>query len=129
MDPAAGKSSRGPDGRAAAAGCRTRHGAKCPIDALHNFSLIHVNVTARHLGDGRQFMRPMRRTARGFAIMDPVVFRAGGWLALALRALVFAALPFDTPFALHLRSGGRSVEKERVSRCRSSCSPAHSSQK
>src|SRR3546814_6714473 len=96
MDPAAGKSSRGPDGRAAAAGCRTRHGAKCPIDALHNFSLIHVNVTARHLGDGRQFMRPMRRTERGFAIMDNVVFRAGGWLALALMALVFAALAVDT---------------------------------
>src|SRR3546814_3071224 len=62
------------------------------------FSLIHVNVTARHLGDGRQFMRPMRRTERGFAIMDNVVFRAGGWLALALLALVFAALAVDTPF-------------------------------
>src|SRR3546814_11001949 len=102
MDPAAGKSSRGPDGRAAAAGCRTRHGAKCPIDALHNFSLIHVNVTARHLGDGRHFMRPMRRTERGFALRATAVFRAGGWRACALMALVLAAGAVEPPLAVHV---------------------------
>ncbi len=39
---------------------------------------------------------------RGFAMMDDLVFKAGGWLALALLALVFAALAVDTPFAVHM---------------------------
>ncbi|WP_079639988.1 cytochrome-c oxidase, cbb3-type subunit I [Sphingopyxis flava] len=34
--------------------------------------------------------------------MDELVFKAGGWLALALLALVFAALAVDTPFAVHM---------------------------
>ncbi|WP_053554517.1 cytochrome-c oxidase, cbb3-type subunit I [Sphingopyxis sp. 113P3] len=34
--------------------------------------------------------------------MDDLVFKAGGWLALALLALVFAALAVDTPFAVHM---------------------------
>ncbi|SKB95865.1 cytochrome c oxidase cbb3-type subunit 1 [Sphingopyxis flava] len=39
---------------------------------------------------------------RGFAMIDELVFKAGGWLALALLALVFAALAVDTPFAVHM---------------------------
>ncbi|ALC12868.1 peptidase S41 [Sphingopyxis sp. 113P3] len=35
-------------------------------------------------------------------MMDDLVFKAGGWLALALLALVFAALAVDTPFAVHM---------------------------
>jgi len=34
--------------------------------------------------------------------MDDLVFKAGGWLALALLALVFAALAVDAPFAVHM---------------------------
>ncbi|PAL22850.1 cytochrome-c oxidase, cbb3-type subunit I [Sphingopyxis sp. GW247-27LB] len=34
--------------------------------------------------------------------MDDLVFKAGGWLGLALLALVFAALAVDTPFAVHM---------------------------
>jgi len=39
---------------------------------------------------------------RGFAMMDDLVFKAAGWLGLALLALVFAALAVDTPFAVHM---------------------------
>jgi len=35
-------------------------------------------------------------------MMDDLVFKAGGWLGLALLALVFAALAVDTPFAVHM---------------------------
>lgn len=35
-------------------------------------------------------------------MMDDLVFKAGGWLALALLALVFAALAVDAPFAVHM---------------------------
>jgi len=42
------------------------------------------------------------RAERGFAMMDDLVFKAGGWLGLALLALVFAALAVDTPFAVHM---------------------------
>ncbi|KQZ62736.1 peptidase S41 [Sphingopyxis sp. Root1497] len=34
--------------------------------------------------------------------MDDLVFKAGGWLALALLALVFATLAVDAPFAVHM---------------------------
>ncbi|HEX2812175.1 MAG TPA: cytochrome-c oxidase, cbb3-type subunit I [Sphingopyxis sp.] len=34
--------------------------------------------------------------------MDDLVFKAGGWMGLALLALVFAALAVDTPFAVHM---------------------------
>jgi len=34
--------------------------------------------------------------------MDDLVLKAGGWLGLALVALVFAALAVDTPFAVHM---------------------------
>ena len=34
--------------------------------------------------------------------MDGLVFKAGGWLALALLALVMAALAVDAPFAVHM---------------------------
>ncbi|MBB5704862.1 cytochrome-c oxidase, cbb3-type subunit I [Sphingopyxis panaciterrulae] len=34
--------------------------------------------------------------------MDDLVFKAAGWLGLALLALVFAALAVDTPFAVHM---------------------------
>lgn len=34
--------------------------------------------------------------------MDDLVFKAGGWLGLALLALVFAAMAVDTPFAVHM---------------------------
>ncbi|OWQ94284.1 cytochrome-c oxidase, cbb3-type subunit I [Sphingopyxis witflariensis] len=34
--------------------------------------------------------------------MDGLVFKAGGWLALALLALVAAALAVDAPFAVHM---------------------------
>jgi cytochrome c oxidase cbb3-type subunit 1 len=39
---------------------------------------------------------------QGFATMDDLVLKAGGWLGLALVALVFAALAVDTPFAVHM---------------------------
>jgi len=42
------------------------------------------------------------RAEQGFAMMDDLVFKAGGWLALALLALVFAALAVDAPFAVHM---------------------------
>src|SRR3546814_283517 len=42
------------------------------------------------------------RAERGFAMMDDLVFKAGGWLGLALLALIFAALAVDTPFAVHM---------------------------
>src|SRR3546814_2284630 len=42
------------------------------------------------------------RAERGFAMMDYLVFKAGGWLGLALLALIFAALAVDTPFAVHM---------------------------
>ena len=35
-------------------------------------------------------------------MMDDLVFKAGGWMGLALLALVFAALAVDTPFAVHM---------------------------
>ncbi len=35
-------------------------------------------------------------------MMDDLVFKAAGWLGLALLALVFAALAVDTPFAVHM---------------------------
>src|SRR3546814_2784666 len=35
-------------------------------------------------------------------MMDDLVFKAGGWLGLALLALIFAALAVDTPFAVHM---------------------------
>ena len=34
--------------------------------------------------------------------MDGLVIKAGGWLALALLALVMAALAVDAPFAVHM---------------------------
>ena len=34
--------------------------------------------------------------------MDGVVLKAGGWLGLALLALVMAALAVDAPFAVHM---------------------------
>ena len=34
--------------------------------------------------------------------MDSLVFKAGGWLALALLALVAAAVAVDAPFAVHM---------------------------
>ncbi|MDZ3832875.1 MAG: cytochrome-c oxidase, cbb3-type subunit I [Sphingopyxis sp.] len=34
--------------------------------------------------------------------MDSLVFKAGGWLALTLLALVMAALAVDAPFAVHM---------------------------
>ncbi len=34
--------------------------------------------------------------------MDGLVMKAGGWLALALLALVMAALAVDAPFAVHM---------------------------
>lgn len=36
--------------------------------------------------------------------MDGLVIKAGGWLALALLALVMAALAVDAPFAVHRAS-------------------------
>ena len=42
------------------------------------------------------------RAEWGFAMMDDLVFEAGGWFGLALLALVFAALAVDTPFAVHM---------------------------
>src|SRR3546814_14101155 len=42
------------------------------------------------------------RAERGFAMMDDMVFKAGGWLGLALVALIFAALAVDTTFAVHM---------------------------
>ena len=56
---------------------------------------------ARTAMDDRERAR-WSRAEQGFAMMDDLVFKAGGWLALALLALVFAALAVDAPFAVHM---------------------------
>jgi len=43
-----------------------------------------------------------RCAKRGIAMIDGLVFKAGGWLALTLLALVAAALAVDAPFAVHM---------------------------
>ncbi len=42
------------------------------------------------------------RAERGFANMESLVSKAGGWMALALVALVMAASAVDAPFAVHM---------------------------
>lgn len=56
---------------------------------------------ARTAMDDRERAR-WSRAEQGFAMMDDLVFKAGGWLALALLALVFATLAVDAPFAVHM---------------------------
>src|SRR3546814_15023482 len=57
--------------------------------------------TARAAMDG-QICARCRCAERGFAMLDELVFKAGGWLGLGLLALVFAALAVDPPFAVHM---------------------------
>ena len=46
--------------------------------------------------------RGARAAPSGDKHMDGLVIKAGGWLALALLALVMAALAVDAPFAVHM---------------------------